>query len=57
MEKKHYSILKTEPDLKYKCKNVFISQASAQKDGSLKITDVSLPCDQNTGSAADGKYF
>lgn len=47
MPKKHYSIQKHEPDMKYKCKNVFLTQAVSQKDGSLKMSEISLPSDNN----------
>jgi len=43
--------------LKYKCKNVFITQAISQKDKSLKVTDVSLPNDENVSEARDWVNF
>lgn len=57
MNKKNFNIVKNEPNLKYKCKNVFITQAISQKDDSLKVTDVSLPDDENVSEARDWVNF
>jgi hypothetical protein len=57
LNKKHFRLVKNEPNLKYKCKNAFITQPISQKDGSLKVTDVSLPDNENVSEARDWVNF
>lgn len=55
MEKKHVNLVKGVPDSRYKCKSVFMTQAVSQKNGSLRISDVSLPYDETLSDA--GNYL
>lgn len=53
LKQKHFKLVKNEPNLKYKCKSAFITQPISQKDDSLKVTNVSLPDDENVSEARD----
>ncbi|MDR3552095.1 MAG: DUF3787 domain-containing protein [Clostridia bacterium] len=57
MPKKHFRLVKNEPNLHDKGKNVFLTQAISQKDDTLRVTDVSLPDDDNVEEARDWVNF
>lgn len=54
---KRFSILKNEPDLHKKLKNVFLTQPISQKDDALEVTDVALPDDDHVQEARDWVNF
>jgi hypothetical protein len=57
LSKKKYDIVKNEPNLQYKGKSAYITQAISQKDTVQKDTNVSLPDDDNVEEARDWVNF
>ena len=46
MALKHLALIKNDPVRNFRCENIFLNQLASQKEGTLKISSVSLPSDE-----------